>query len=158
VRRAADVAVGALAVVVLVASHSPAPRYPFGGSEDVTRWVEEGLGPDDRVIVSGSSTYSYPISSELGVSLVDTPQLQVGFSPVVDDPRVLTTGSWVESPPTPEEITELAEGAERVFVVGSGAVGLNDMASTGEVLTDAGFERVDTHVVDWTFAEEWQPA
>ncbi len=142
------------AVTLVVVSYQPAPPAPFPGSESGTRFVESSLGPNDVVIITATSTFSFADSATSPVHLVDTPSHQVGFAPVFTDHRIHVVGVWAVTPGTPAEIRSWVRNAHRVFVQGSAALATPGLQSVAKVLGPDGFT-MQEHGFRWTFVQVW---
>jgi hypothetical protein len=119
-RLAVDAGLLLAAVVIVVTGFERAPAAPFPGSESASRFVDASIGSDDRVVVTGSSTFSFAISTTTPVGVQATPDHQVGFAPVYRDRRIMNIGGWAAERGSPTEIRSLIADADRVFVMASG--------------------------------------
>jgi hypothetical protein len=147
----------AAAIVLVAVSYQPAAPAPLQGSESATRFIENSLRPDDVVIITGSSTFSFSDSARTPVKLVPTPKHQVGFAPVFEDPRIHVVGPWGVTPGTPSEIRSWVRGAKRVFVLASGAFARGGFNSVASALQPAGFTH-DQRDFQWSFVQIWRPS
>jgi hypothetical protein len=147
VRLALDAVVILAAVAIIVAGYQAAPEAPFPGSGSATRFVDASLGPDDVAIVTGSSTFSFAISTTTPVGVQATPDHQVGFAPVYRDPRIKNVGGWAAAPGSPAQIRSWTADADRVLVMASGPLGQYDEVRV--VLEAAGFSLSETKRFGW---------
>lgn len=149
-----DAVVVALACWAVVAGYQPAPPAPGVGSLTAARFVDETAGPNDVIIITNTSTFSYAIHSPSPVELRATPDHQVGFAPVFLDPRVHNVGGWAYRPAGVRDILSWVENADRVIVLGDGllAPGLEQIAG---VLERTGRERT-TRSFGWSTVEIWE--
>jgi hypothetical protein len=125
------VLVGA-AVVVVVAGYQDAKPYPQSGSASATAFVESTVRPGDVVIVAGGVIYSFAVSAHLPLELEPTPEHQIGFTPVFDDPTYRTFGEWSQQSGTPKQIRAAVGNARRVLLYGSlfGSPAVNQVVRT----------------------------
>jgi hypothetical protein len=147
VRLALDAVVVLAAVAIIVAGYQAAPEAPFPGSDSATRFVDDSLGPDDVAIVTGSSTFSFAISTTTPVGVQATPDHQVGFAPVYRDRRIKNVGGWAAAPGSPAQIRSWTAAADRVLVMSSGPLGRYDDVQV--VLEGAGFTLSETKRFGW---------
>ncbi|MGH2476895.1 MAG: hypothetical protein ACRDIL_16665, partial [Candidatus Limnocylindrales bacterium] len=112
-----------------------------------TRFVEASLGPDDVVIVTGTSTFSFAISTTTPVGVQATPDHQVGFAPVYRDRCVKNVGGWAAAPGSPAQIRSWTADADRVLVMSSGP--LRQYRDVQVVLEEAGFTLSETRPFGW---------
>ena len=147
-----DVAAVAAAVAIVAFSYQAAEPAPYQGSDSATRFIDESMKPGDVAIIIGASTFSYAMSTSKPVKLVATPEHQVGYAPVIEDPRVHNLGVWAAAPATPAEIRAWVSKADRVFVVASGVFG--GLEAAGSVLRPLGFVAQDTRF-GWSTVQVW---
>jgi len=156
------VARGALVVaaagVLLVDGLPAGPEYPFPGSASAAAALDEALGPDDRVIIVASSSYSFPLQSTTPFEVVLAPEVQVGFAlQAAADDRFLTIGPWAPEPPSFDLISDHIATTDRVFVIGSGPL-FGTLNVAEQELVAAGFELVDEQAYEWNVVWEWERA
>ena len=113
-----DLALVVAAFVIMVEGNQPAGVYPFGGSEQAVRHIEEAVGPGDVVLISSTNSFQFMTSAQVPVEPMPTPDRMVGFIPDYGDPRYNTVGVWGEVPATETAITAAIGDADRVFVLG----------------------------------------
>jgi hypothetical protein len=147
VRLALDAGLVLAAVGIIVSGYEKAPEAPFSGSESATHFVDASTGPDDMAIVTGTSTFSYAISTTTPVGVRATPDHQVGFAPVYRDPRIKNVGGWAAEPGSPAEIRSWTADADRVLVMVSGPLGSHEDVRV--VLEGEGFTLSDTKQFGW---------
>jgi hypothetical protein len=147
VRLALDAGLVLAAVGIIVSGYEKAPEAPFPGSESATHFVDASMGPDDMAIVTGTSTFSYAISTTTPVGVRATPDHQVGFAPVYRDPRIKNVGGWAAEPGSPAEIRSWTADADRVLVMVSGPLGSHEDVRV--VLEGEGFTLSDTKQFGW---------
>lgn len=142
------------AVAIVVGGYAPAEDAPFPGSGSAARFLAGAVGPGDAVIITGTSTFLYGIAVDTPVTVVATPDHQVGFAPVYTDPRIHTVGEWSLSPGSPREIRAWTEDADEVFVMAQGSLAAGPLDDVGRVLEDEGYtrERVD---FTWAVVDVW---
>jgi hypothetical protein len=137
--RAFDVALVAIAVVVIVQGYRTPLDYPFPGSATAARYIDAHLRPDDAVLLPGPSLYAFADTSKLRVRVVPTPKRQVGFTLHFADPRVQSTGYWGEIPQTPESIRKAVGNARRIFIPADGVFGGGVANALGAMLKPEGY-------------------
>jgi hypothetical protein len=152
-RIAADAALVAIAVVLVMLRYEPAPPAPYQGSGSATRWVDANRRPDDLVVISGSATFSFANDTVLAVDLVPTPDHQVGYAPVYEDPNVVGVGPWPARPLSPRELTERARNHDRVITMISGGL---DSGRFEQSLTEAGLVKTDRRPFGWSVVTTWE--
>jgi hypothetical protein len=148
-----DALVVIAAIAIVVVAYEPAQEAPFPGSESAARFIDASIGPDDVVIVTGSSTFSFAISTTTPVRVRATPDHQVGFAPVYLDRRIKNVGGWAVAPGSPEEIQSWAADADRVFVLASGPLGAGGRDQAGDVLEHQGFALLESRAFVWTVVD-----
>ncbi len=139
VARAFDVAVVAIAVVVLVQGYRDPVPYPFPGTATATSYIESHLRSTDVVLLPGPSIFAYADASRIPVTLRETPDRQVGFTIHFSDPRVQSTGYWGEFPQTPKNVRKLVGDAKRVFVPNDVIFGAGAATGIAKILQADGF-------------------
>jgi hypothetical protein len=154
-RLAFDAVAVAAAVAIVVVGYQPAPPAPFPGSGSATRFVDTSVGAGDVVIVCSASAFQFAVSTTEPVVLVPTPHHQVGFAPVVRDPRFHFIGVWAAVPGTPSAIRTWVANAKRVFVQNSGLLGGPDQKLVGAVLARLGYT-MKARTFGWTVVQVWQ--
>ena len=152
-RFGADIVAVTAAVAIVLTGYEPAPEAPFPGSASAARYVEASIGPDDIVIVTGPSTFSFAISTTTPVGVQATPDHQVGFAPVFRDPRILNVGGWAASPPSPAQIRASAADADRVFVLNDGVMGNGQRTQLREALLSEGFTQGESASFEWSVVD-----
>jgi hypothetical protein len=100
------------AVLVLVSSFGTDHPSPAGARAAIRQVMTEA-GPDDAVVMTWPTRYSFALYADTPVGLRDTPERQIGFLPTFVDRRLhqhdVTT--------TAEEFEGFVEGIDRVYVV-----------------------------------------
>jgi hypothetical protein len=150
-----DAAAVIAAVAIVLVAYKPAPGAPFQGSQSATRFVDASIRPGDVVIVCSSRVFQFADSTNKPVRLVPTPHHQVGFAPVVRDPRIHFIGVWAATPGTPREMRSWVQGAKRVFVQSSGPLFGPDPKVVQALLERSGFT-VTTRHFGWSIVDVWQ--
>lgn len=151
-----DALVVTAAIAIVVVMYEPAQPAPFQGSESAARFVDASIRPDDVVIVTGSSTFSFAISTATPVGVRATPDHQVGFAPVYLDDRIENVGVWAASPRSVEQIRTWTGEAERALVVHSGVVGAPGRDRLLTELERQGFLPAETRTFEWTVVHVYQ--
>jgi hypothetical protein len=154
-RFAFDAAAVLSAVLIVLVAYTPAPPAPYQGSESAAKFIDRSLRPDDVLIVTGTSTYSHADSTRIPVRLVATPDHQIAFAPVYEDPRVHVIGTWTSESDSPEDIRRWVGNARRVFVVSSGALGRPGLEYAADILRPLGFT-MEQHSFTWSFVQVWR--
>ena len=154
-RLAFDVIAVAAAAAIVFIGYEPAPRAPFPGSQSATRYVEASVRPNDVVIITSTSAFSFAVSATTPVTLVPTPKHEVGFAPVYRDPRFHVIGFWAVTPGTPDEIRSWVRNTDRVFVENSGPLQDRGLEFVAGVLQPEGFTKV-RHAFGWSAVTVWQ--
>lgn len=154
-RRAANVAIVAASIAILVHGERPEHPHPQAGSEKLVAHLEANLGPDDVVLVTSTWTFLYMYSTSTPVELVATPDHQVGFAPRFTDERIHAVGQWASEPATPDHLNELVDGAERVLVVGGGWYGGKGVETVNGLVADEGFEQQHRVTFDQAHYDVW---
>jgi hypothetical protein len=99
-------------VLVLVSSFGTEHPYPAGARAAI-REVMTQAGPDDAVVITWPTRYSFALYADTPVRLRLTPERQISFLPVFGDHRLhqhdVTT--------TAQEFDGFVEGVSRVYVV-----------------------------------------
>ena len=139
---------------LLVVDGLPAgPPYPFPGSASAAEALDELAGPEDRVIILSSSSYSFPLQSDTPFDVVLAARVQVGFAlQAVDDDRYLTIGDWSPVPDSFDLVGEHIASADRVFVIGAGPlfgtlnVAERELIAGGFELVGSADLRVERHL------------
>jgi hypothetical protein len=137
------------AVVIVGAAYEPAPDAPFPGSESAAGFIDASVGPDDGVILTNTSTFSFAISTTTPIAVQETPHHQVGFAPRYLDRRIKNVGYWAATRVSPSQIRSWAADLDRVFVMWSGPVGGSHRERAGDVLVDGGFTLIGTRTFEW---------
>lgn len=151
-----DLLVVGAAVVVLVAGYHRPIAYPFPGSASATEYVEASLRPGDVVLVANNGIFSFTVASKLPVTVVPTPDRQVGWYPRFADVRIQTVGVFGETPPSPAAIRAIVAGARRVMIyvaINGIGVGLN---SFDAVLQSEGLRAGPVRNFDAAMVAIWQ--
>jgi hypothetical protein len=151
-----DALVVAAAVAIVIVAYEPAQEAPFPGSESAARFVDASVGPDDVVIVTGPSTFSFAISTTTSVRVQATPDHQVGFAPDFLDPRIRNIGGWAAVPHSPAQVAAWAADARRAFVVYSGPVGSRGWDEVLAELDRHGFVSVERRSFDWNVVDVYE--
>lgn len=138
-----DLALPLVAVVVLAVSWSPQRGYMAAHSLSATRFAEDAAGPDDLIITIGPTAYLFASATDRPMVLEPTPQNMVGFSPVGADGHVVAMGEWANIPHNASAVRRLADGRDRVVIVGT-LLGPGADGTAVAALTEAGFEVTDT--------------
>jgi hypothetical protein len=100
------------AILVLVSSFGTERPYPAGAGAAI-REVMTQAGPDDAVVITWPTRYSFALYADTPVRLRPTPERQISFLPVFGDQRLhqhdFTT--------TAKEFDGFVEGVSHVYVV-----------------------------------------
>jgi hypothetical protein len=143
----------AAAIAIVALGYGPAPEAPFPGSESGARFVDGSIRSGDVVIVTGSSTFSYAISTTTPVGVEETPDHEVGFAPVYLDPRIKNVGGWAVAPGSPAEMLAWTADAGRVFVLSDGPLGGPGREQARAVLEPAGFTLLEARAFGWSVVD-----
>ena len=139
-RIAFDLGVFVTAGLVLHASiHERALPYALSGSKAATRYIEQHAGPEDAIVLPGTSTMTYAVETRSPVHLEATPQWTIGFEPIYRDPRIHAFGLASPTPATPQNIHRAVDDSLRVFVFDALPGYGSDGAVISKTLKDAGF-------------------
>jgi hypothetical protein len=148
-----DALVVAAAIAIVALGYGPAPEAPFPGSESGARFVDGSIRSGDVVIVTGTSTFSYAISTTTPVGVEETPDHEVGFAPVYLDPRIKNVGGWAVAPGSPAEMLAWTADAGRVFVLSDGPLGGPGREQARAVLEPAGFTLLEARAFGWSVVD-----
>lgn len=151
-----DVLAVSAAVAIVVVAYEPAQEAPFQGSESAARFVDASVGPDDVVIVTGPSTFSFAISTTTPVGVRATPDHQVGFAPLFLDPRIRNIGGWAAVSRSPTQVATWADDARRAFVFHSGPVGGQSREQLRVELGRQGFVSAETRSFAWNSVDVYE--
>lgn len=88
-RTAVDSAIAIAACLVLVSTFGDHRVNLYPGARQATLAVMARLRPDDVVLTTRPTTYSFALAAGIPVSVRATPKLEVGFRPVFSDPRIV---------------------------------------------------------------------
>jgi hypothetical protein len=143
------------AVAIVLVGYKPAPGAPFQGSQSATRFVDASIRPGDVVIVCSPSVFQFADSTTKPVTLVPTPHHQVGFAPIIRDPRIHLIGVWAAAPGTPSEMRSWVQNASRVFVQASGPLFGPDPKVVQDLLERMGFT-MSVRQFGWTTVQVWR--
>ena len=138
-----DVALPFVAVAVLAAGWGSQRGYVAAHSLTATRFAERAAGPDDLIITVGSAAYGFASATDRPMVLEATPRNMVGYSPVGADGQLVAIGEWANVPYNASKVRRLAEGRDRVVMVGT-FLGPGSDATAVAALTQAGFEVTDS--------------
>jgi hypothetical protein len=111
-----DVAAFALAVVLLLSAVGVRRSYP-PASLAATRQVMASIGPDDAVLITRPTIYSFALNADTPVRLHATPELLQGIAPVFRDPRLHPVDFLTAA--QRRKIAEALTPVDRVYVVHS---------------------------------------
>jgi len=113
-----DLVVGVLAVVIVVhALGKPTTAYPLPGMESAMQFIESEATDDDAIILTPVTVFPASVEASSGIVLEPRPEEGVPYVPDFDNDRVLPLSVPVDPASLPASITQVADGAERVFVV-----------------------------------------
>jgi hypothetical protein len=155
-RRGFDALMAGTAIAILMLAYEPAPEAPFPGSDSAAQFVDASIQPDDVVIVTNNSTFSYAISTTTRVDVQPTPDHQIGFAPDYLDPRVHNVGGWAATSASPADIRAWTADADRVFVVSSGVVGGRDRQQVGAILGERDFRLAASQAFLWAAVDVYR--
>jgi hypothetical protein len=141
-----DAVLALAAIMIIVQGFDTPPRYISSGSATATQFLDAALRPGDVAIITQGAVYSYANSTENEVTLVPTPDRQVGYIPVYRDDPIYSAGSFGEVDEEPALLQPLVEDADRVLTYISGMFSASqDRKAMVETLEPLGF-RLTTSV------------
>jgi hypothetical protein len=149
------VLVGVAVLVVAQGASAQRHPYPFPGSEPASEYIEEHLEPGDVALITQTSIYAFLAATDLPARLEPTPDRTIGFSPVFEDRRVRTIGSFGEVPLHLEQVGPLVAEADRVLV----EVAIGRFGAAGQLdgeLERLGFVQTDLQVFGASFVSVWE--
>jgi hypothetical protein len=148
-----DALVVTAAIAIVVVGYQPAQEAPFPGSASAARFVDTSIRPDDVVIVTVTSTFSFAISTKTPVSVRATPDHMVGFAPAYLDPRIKNVGPWAVTPGSPAKIRSWTADADRVFVLADEPLGGAVKQQAQALLEPLGFSLSESRAFLSTFVD-----
>jgi len=148
-----DALVCVAAALVLISSFGTDHPYP-AGARSAIREVMAELGPDDAVVITNWTSFSFALYSETPVGLRHTPERSIGFLPAFADQRLHRHDPRTQ----PEEFDNFVEGIDRVYLVHAKVGGLpaDYLFKVDLELALRGFERVDRRTIETGYVEVWQ--
>jgi hypothetical protein len=148
-----DALVVTAAIAIVVVGYQPAHEAPFPGSASAARFVDASIRPDDVVIVTVTSTFSFAISTKTSVGVQETPNHMVGFAPAYLDPRIKNIGPYAVGPGSPAEIRSWTADTDRVFVLADEQLGAAVKAEAQALLEPLGFSLSESRAFLSTFVD-----
>ena len=153
-----DVVAFGLAAVVLAGPIGAKRVYPAGAAR-ATHTVMAEAGPDDVVIATRPTIYTFALEAGAPVRLTPTPSLTVGFMPKFADKRLHVIGFLTGG--VKREIETALKKTDRVFVVHSLAdeVGYRPYEKgLANLIKAQGFERQPHRVIGTARVSVWEHA
>lgn len=111
-RRGLDAILCIGAAVVLATAVGADRPYPSGARAAI-RHVIDAVDPDDAIIITWPTRYSFALYAEAPVDVRFTPERAVGFLPAFSDERL----HQHDFDTRPRQFDEFVDGADRVYVV-----------------------------------------
>jgi hypothetical protein len=108
-----DATLCVFAVLLAVSALQTDTSYP-AGARAATHHVMANLGPNDAVIITRPTFYSFALYANEPVDLRATPERSIGFLPEFSDERLHLFDFFTT---TPEELEQFLDDADRVYVV-----------------------------------------
>jgi hypothetical protein len=147
-----DALVCIAAALVLISSFGTDHSDP-AGARSAIREVMAEVGPDDAVVITNWTSYSFALYSDTPVGLRQTPERSIGFLPKFADQRLHRHDPRT----TPEEFDDFVEGVDRVYLVHAklGALPVDYLFKVQLELALRGFARVSTETIETGYVEVW---
>jgi hypothetical protein len=150
-----DALVCVAAGLVLISSFGIDHPYP-AGARSAIRQVMAEVGPDDAVVMTNWTSFSFALYSDTPVGVRHTPERSIGFLPTFADPRIHRHDPRTK----PEEFDDFVEGVDRVYLVHANVVGLpgDYLFKIDLELALRGFARVSRETIETGYVEVWDRA
>jgi hypothetical protein len=149
-----DAIVCIVAVLVLISSFGDDHPYP-AGARSAIRQVMAEAGPDDAVVMTAWTAFSFALYGDTPVGLRSTPERSIGFLPTFADQRLHRHDPGT----TPVEFDDFVDGVDRVYLVHANVFGLGMdeyLFKLALELALRGFTRISTRTIETGNVEVWQ--
>jgi hypothetical protein len=149
-----DAVVCIAAVLVLISSFGADHPYP-AGARSAIRQVMAEAGPDDAIVMTNWTSFSFALYAGTRVGLRPTPERSIGFLPTFADQQLHRH----DPATTPEQFDAFVEDVDRVYLVHANVFGLgmgDYLFKLNLELALRGFTRISTRTIETGNVEVWQ--
>jgi hypothetical protein len=149
-----DAILGITAVLVLINSFGTEHPYP-AGARSAIRQVMAEAGPDDAIVMTNWTSFSFALYGGVPVDLRHTPERSIGFLPTFADQRLHRHDPGT----TPAQFDGFVEGVDRVYLVHANVFGLgmgDYLFKLNLELALRDFTRISVRTIETGQVELWQ--